>query len=210
MNILVVKSNNRPDGVSSKMYDTFMDAIKEENHLDVAVYDVFKEDMPYFGQDYFNALIKLQSGEKLSEIEQRILDAKQKAKDLFAAADLVVFAFPLWNLTIPAKLQTFIDYIDEAGYTFKYSENGTPVYLMPDKKIIFLNARGGDYSLPEMQKMEHAVNYMRDIFVGMFGMNVTDEIIIEGHNAMPYKAEEIIKNGNRKVAETARKLMQKV
>lgn len=207
MNLLVVKANNRPEGVSSKMYETFMESIKEAKNLNVTVYDAFEEDMPYFGQELFNAFGKLQSGEELSELEQRLLAAKQKAKDVFATADVVVFVFPLWNLTIPAKLHTFIDYIDEAGYTFKYGPDGSPVYLMPEKKIILMNARGGYYSSPEMQNMEHAVNYMRSIFAGMFGMEVTEEVVIEGHNARPDIAEEIVENGMRKVAVTAEKLM---
>ena len=123
MNVLVVKANNRPasEAVSSKMYETFMENLKGVN---VTTYDVYAEDTPYFGQDLFNAFAKLQSGEELTDIEQRILAAKQKAKDALSAADVVVFAFPLWNLTIPAKLQTFIDYVYEAGYSFKYDENG--------------------------------------------------------------------------------------
>lgn len=208
MNLLVVKANNRPasEGVSSKMYETFMESVKEANNLNVSVYDIFAEDMPYIGQELFNAFGKLQSGEELTELEGRLLAAKQKAKEVFTAADVVVFVFPLWNLTIPAKLHTFIDYIDEAGYTFKYGPDGSPVYLMPEKKIIIFNARGGYYSSPEMQKMEHAVNYMRSIFAGMFGMKVIDEVIIEGHNARRDKADEIIENGLRKVVEAARKL----
>lgn len=208
MNLLVVKANNRPssEGISSKMYETFMESIKDANNVNVTVYDVFEEDMPYFGQELFDSFGKLQSGEELSELEQRLLAAKQKAKDVFAAADVVVFVFPLWNLTVPARLHTFIDYIDEAGYTFKYGPDGSPVYLMPEKRIILMNARGGYYSSPEMQKMEHAVNYMRSIFAGMFGMELTDEVVIEGHNARPDKAEEIIGNGMRKVTEVAEKL----
>ncbi|KYG33391.1 FMN-dependent NADH-azoreductase [Alkalihalobacillus trypoxylicola] len=207
MNLLVVKANNRPAtvGVSSKMYTTFMEKIKEAKNVNVTVYDVFEEDMPYFGEEFFSALGKLQSGEELSNVEERLLAAKQKAKDIFASADVVVFIFPLWNLTIPARLHTLIDYIDEAGYTFKYGSDG-PVYLMPEKKIILMNARGGDYSSPEMQTMEHAVNYMRHIFAGMFGMKVIDEVIIEGHNASPDKAEEIIRNGLDRVVETAEEL----
>ena len=170
------------------------------------MYNTFEEDMPYFGQELFNAFGKLQNGEELSELEQRLLAAKQKAKDVFAAADAVVFAFPLWNLTVPAKLHTFIDYIDEAGYTFRYGPDGSPVYLMPEKKIILLNARGGFYSSPEMQGMEHAVNFMRSIFAGMFGMKVIDEVVIEGHNVTSNKAEEIIQEGLRQVTEVVNKL----
>jgi len=51
----------------------------------------------------------MQNGEQLSDLEQRLVAAKQKAMDALTAADVVVFAFPLWNLTIPAPLQTFVD-----------------------------------------------------------------------------------------------------
>ena len=43
---------------------------------------MFAEDTPYFGQDLFNAFGKLESGEELTDVEQRILAAKQKAMDL--------------------------------------------------------------------------------------------------------------------------------
>ena len=71
----------------------------------------------------------------MTDVEQRILAAKQKAMDALTAADVVVFAFPLWNLTIPAKLQTFVDYVYQAGFAFKYDENGQAVQLMTDKKV---------------------------------------------------------------------------
>ncbi|WP_055105299.1 FMN-dependent NADH-azoreductase [Paenibacillus ihumii] len=208
MNVLVVKANNRPasEGVSSRMYEAFMEAVKGKENLNVTTFDVFEEDMPYFGQDLFNAFGKMQNGGELTDVESRILAAKQKAMDAFSAADVVVFAFPLWNLTIPAKLQTFIDYVYAAGYAFKYNEEGQLVPLMTHKKAIFLSARGGIYSTPETAPMEMAVNYMRSVFGGVFGMQILDEVVIEGHNAMPAKASEIIEDGLRRVAEAASKL----
>ncbi|MFJ5767389.1 FMN-dependent NADH-azoreductase [Lysinibacillus sp. NPDC093210] len=203
MNVLVVKANNRPDGISTKMYDTFMESVQDVN---VTTFDVYAEDMPYFGQDLFNAFGKVQNGEELSDIESRLLAAKQKAMDALTAADVVVFAFPLWNLTIPATLQTFIDYVYQAGFTFKYDENGQLVSLMTDKKAVILNARGGYYSAPEAQPMEMSVNYIKNVVGGVFGMEIINEVIIEGHNATPDKAEEIIANGLEAVKEVAKSL----
>jgi FMN-dependent NADH-azoreductase len=205
MNILVVKANNRPasEAVSSKMYETFMNNIEGVN---VTTYDVFAEDMPYLGQELFDAFGKVQSGEEMTDIEQRILAAKQKAMDALTAADIVVFAFPLWNLTIPAKLQTFIDYVYQAGFTFKYDENGQAVQLMTDKKAVILNARGGVYSSPEAAPMEMAVNYIKNVVGGVFGMEIVHEVIIEGHAAAPDQAEAIIAEGLTKVEAVAKEL----
>ncbi|HSJ38926.1 MAG TPA: FMN-dependent NADH-azoreductase [Planococcus sp. (in: firmicutes)] len=201
MNVLVVKANNRPasEGVSSKMYDVFMDNIGTD--ANVKTFDVFKEDMPYFGQDFFDAMQKSAQAEELNDIEQRILTAANKAMDAFLDADVVVFAFPLWNKTIPAPLQTFIDYIYRAGVTFKYTAEG-PQGLVPEKKVIILNARGGVYSTPEMAPSEMSVNYVRMI-MNFFGIEDIEEVIIEGHNMYPDKAHEIIEDGMKRVEEMA-------
>jgi FMN-dependent NADH-azoreductase len=205
MNVLVVKANNRPasEAVSSKMYETFMENLKGAN---VTTFDVFAEDMPYFGQDLFNAFGKLESGEEMTDLEKRLLAAKQKAMDALTAADLVVFAFPLWNLTIPAPLQTFIDYVYQAGFTFKYDENGQAVQLMTHKKAIILSARGGVYSTPEAAPMEMSATYIKNVVGMVFGMEIVDEVIIEGHASMPAQADAIIAEGLEKVKEVAKKL----
>lgn len=205
-NVLVVKANNRPDGVSTKMFETFITAASANKTLNVITYDLYSEDLPYIGQDLFSAFGKLQNGEKLTEGEQRVVAAKQKAMDAFAAADILVFAFPLWNLTIPAVLQTFIDYVCVAGFTFKYNEDGVMVPLMKDKKVILLNARGGVYSLPQTEGMEMSLNYMRKLFGIVFGMEIIAEVVIEGHDAKPDLALNIIQEGLSQVAEVASKL----
>ncbi|MEB7772844.1 FMN-dependent NADH-azoreductase [Kurthia gibsonii] len=207
-NVLVVKANNRPstEGVSSKMYEVFMESVKDLDNINVTTYDVYEEDTPYFGQDVFNAYSKLAQGEELNEVEAAVMAAQTKAREAVTNADVVVFAFPLWNLTIPAKLQTFIDYVYAAGFSFKYDENGNLVSLLTDKKAIILNARGGIYSTPETAGMEMAVNYIKAVVGGVFGMEIIDEVIIEGHNAMPAKAEEIKAAGFEAVKAAAQKL----
>ncbi|MCM3633954.1 MULTISPECIES: FMN-dependent NADH-azoreductase [Paenibacillus] len=204
MKVLLVKANNRPasDAVSSKMFEAFQANLKG---AEVSTFDVFAEDMPYFGQDFFDAFGRAQAG-TLTDNDQRLLAAKQKAMDALSAADVVVFAFPLWNLTIPAALQTFIDYTYQAGYSFKYNEQGQMVSLLTDKKAIFLNARGGIYSSPEAAPMEMSLNYMRNVIGGVYGMEIIDEVVIEGHAANPAQAETIIAEGIEKVKAAAEKL----
>lgn len=188
------------------MYETYIAEAKASN-MNVTEFDVFAEDMPYLGQELFTALGKLQNKAELAEEEARLLAAKQKAKEAVAAADLIVFAFPLWNLTIPARLHTFFDYIFEAGYSFRYNEKGQLEGLMGDKKAVILCARGGVYSTLEAAPLEMAANYVRHV-TNMFGMKLEDEIIIEGHNADPAKAEEIIAEGLEKVKASVHKLTQ--
>ena len=188
------------------MYDAFMETVEDNKNMNINVYDIFEEDMPYIGHELFSALGKIQNEESLDADEQRLMDAKQKAMDAFEAADVIVFAFPLWNLAIPARLQTFIDYVYSAGFTFKYNADGSMAQLMTDKKVILLNARGGMYSAPEMEGMDMSHNYMKNVIGGVFGMEIIDEVIIEGHNAMPQEAARIIEEGLESVRECAREL----
>lgn len=208
MNLLVVTANDRPSSqaTSPKMYEAFMEEVKKNEHVNVTVYDVYEEDTPYLGQDIFNAYAKLEAHEPLTESEDRLFTAQSKARELFEQADTIAFVFPLWNLTIPAKLQTFVDYVFSAGFTFKYDAEGNMIQLMNDKKIILLNARGGVYSTKEMQPLEMCVNYMRTSFGGVMGMEIIDEVIIEGHNQDPTKSEEIIAEGLEKVKAVAKNL----
>ena len=205
-NVLVVKANNRPDGVSTKMYETFMAEVANVQGVNVTTFDVFEENMPYFGQELFNAFGKAQAGEELSAIEAGSLAAFNKSREALTAADVVVFAFPLWNLTIPAALQSFIDYTYGAGYSFKYNEQGQLVSLMTDKKYIVLNARGGIYSSPEAAPSEMSVNYINAVIGGVYGMEKIDEVIIEGHASNPAGAEQIISDGLEKVKAAAKNL----
>lgn len=205
-NVLVVKANNRPDGVSTKMYETFIAEVANNEGLNVTTFDVFEENMPYFGQELFNAFGKAQAGEELSAIQEGSLGAFNKSREALTAADVVVFAFPLWNLTIPAALQSFIDYTYGAGYSFKYNEQGQLVSLMTDKKYIVLNARGGIYSTPQANASEMSVNYINAVIGGVYGMEKIDEVIIEGHASNPAGAEQIIADGLEKVKAAAQNL----
>ena len=122
MNVLVVKANNRPDGISTKMYETYIAEAKKEG-LNVTTFDVFAEDMPYFGQDLFNALGKLQNKEKLTKEEASLLAAKQKAKDAVAAADIIVCrcgALTIAELACMGKASILIP----SGFSFRYNEEG--------------------------------------------------------------------------------------
>ncbi|MFC9711568.1 NAD(P)H-dependent oxidoreductase [Paenibacillus sp. NPDC056933] len=205
-NVLVVKGNNRPDGISTKMFETFVSESSKFEGLNVKVFDVFEANMPYFGQDLYNAYGKAQTGEAMKLIESASLEAVRKCRDALDGADVVVYAFPLWNQTIPAAMLSFIDYTYAPGYSFRYNENGQLESLLTHKKYIVLNARGGYYSSPEANAGEMCVNFINKVVGQIFGMQKFDEIIIEGHNADSARSDEIISTGLGKVVETVHKL----
>ncbi|ANY65504.1 FMN-dependent NADH-azoreductase [Paenibacillus sp. BIHB 4019] len=191
--VLFVKANDRglDQAVSVKLYQAFLDTYKETHPNDnVTELDLFQEELPYLNADMINGKFKAARGYELTPEEQAAVNVSSKYIDQFLAADKVVFGFPLWNLTIPAVLHTYIDYIYEAGKTFKYTEQG-PVGLIPDKKVALLNARGGVYSEGPAAAAEMSLNYIRNI-MQFFGVTNFEIVVAEGHNQKPNEAEAIV------------------
>lgn len=204
--VLFVKANGRPADQSAtvKLYDAFLASYKENHPQDSIVeLDLFAEELPYYDVDTLTGLFKQGKGFELTSVEQQKAANVNKYLDQFLAADKVVFAFPLWNFTIPAQLLTYLFYIVQAGKTFTYTANG-PQGLQPNKKVALLNARGGVYSEGPMAALEMSLNYVKTI-MGFMGIQDVTTVVVEGHNQFPDKAEAIVGEGVKNAADAAAK-----
>jgi FMN-dependent NADH-azoreductase len=83
--------------------------------------------------------------------------------DEFLAADVVVVGAPMYNFTIPSQLKSWIDSIQVAGKTFRYTANG-PEGLVGGKRVIIASSRGGAYSEGPMSALDHQEAYLRQVF----------------------------------------------
>ncbi|MGV2875461.1 FMN-dependent NADH-azoreductase [Macrococcus capreoli] len=156
-------------------------------HIDL--YDTF---IPLLDKEVFSGWGKLRSGEAfetLSETEQQKVARIEELSDEFAAADKYVFVAPMWNLSFPAVVKAYIDTVAIAGKSFKYTENG-PVGLLTDKKALLVQARGGFYTEGPAANYEMGNRYLQTI-LGFMGIPSIEELIIEGHNALPDQADAI-------------------
>jgi len=202
--VLFIKANSRPveQSVSVKLYNTFLENYKQTHPEDeITELDLFKENLPYYDNEKITGMFKQANGMELTPVEQQAADHVSKYLNQFLAADKVVFAFPLWNLTVPAVLHTYFDYLAQAGKAFKYTEQG-PVGLLTGKKVALVNARGGVYSEGPAQSAEMAVNYLTNM-LQLWGIQDIETVIVEGHNQYPDKAEAIIANGMQETATVA-------
>jgi FMN-dependent NADH-azoreductase len=175
----------------------FIDTYKEVNpsHEVVAV-DLYKEDIPQIDADVFSGWGKLQTGkgfEELSENEKAKVGRLTELVDQFVDADKYVFVTPFWNFSFPPVMKAYIDSVSVAGKTFKYTEHG-PVGLLTDKKALHIQARGGIYSEGPAAQMEMGHRYL-DIMMQFYGVPFFEGLFIEGHAAMPDKAQEIKEDG---------------
>lgn len=202
--VLFVKVNDRPadQAISSKMYDTFLQTYKETHRADeVTELDLFKEELPYYGNTAITGLYKRNQGLELTAEEENAAKLVDQYLNQFMAMDKVVFAFPLWNSTVPAPLITYLSYLAQAGIMFNYTAEG-PVGYAGDKKVMLLNARGSDYALEGMASAEMAVSLVKNI-IGLWGINNPEAVVIEGHNQYPDRSQKIIADGLENVAKAA-------
>lgn len=193
--VLFIKANDRPadQATSVKLYDTFIDSYKNSNQADeITELDLFNVELPYYDNSIITALYKQGQGMELTQEEVSKTNLVNGYLEQFLAADKIVFAFPLWNFTVPAQLVTYISYLSQAGKTFKYSANG-PVGLVTDKKVVLLHARGGVYSAEPMANIESALRFVKGA-IGLWGIQA-QEVIIEGHNQFPDRAQDILAAG---------------
>jgi FMN-dependent NADH-azoreductase len=194
--VLFVKANDRgiEQATSVKLYHAFLDSYKASHPEDTVVeLDLFQEELPYLNANMINGNFKAARGFDLTAEEQAAVNVSDKYINQFLAADKVVFAFPLWNFTVPAVLHTYIDYLSQAGKTFSYTAEG-PVGLVTDKKVALLNARGGIYSEGPAASVEMSHTFIRNV-MGFFGVKNLESVIIEGHNQLADQAEAIVANG---------------
>ncbi|KRF54680.1 FMN-dependent NADH-azoreductase [Bacillus sp. Soil745] len=202
--VLFVKVNDRPadQAISSKMYDTFLQTYKETHRTDeVAELDLFKEELPYYGNTAITGLYKRNQGLELTAEEENAAKLVDQYLNQFMAMDKVVFAFPLWNSTVPAPLITYLSYLAQAGIMFNYTAEG-PVGYAGDKKVMLLNARGSDYALEGMASAEMAVSLVKNI-ISLWGIKNPETVVIEGHNQYPDRSQKIIADGLENVAKAA-------
>ncbi|MDP9739550.1 UNVERIFIED_ORG: FMN-dependent NADH-azoreductase [Bacillus sp. B2I3] len=202
--VLFVKVNDRPadQAISSKMYDTFLQTYKETHRTDeVTELDLFKEELPYYGNTAITGLYKRNQGLELTAEEENAAKLVDQYLNQFMAMDKVVFAFPLWNSTVPAPLITYLSYLAQAGKMFNYTAEG-PVGYAGDKKVMLLNARGSDYALEGMASAEMAVSLVKNI-ISLWGIKNPETVVIEGHNQYPDRSQKIIADGLENVAKAA-------
>ncbi|MEW9671079.1 FMN-dependent NADH-azoreductase [Ammoniphilus sp. 3BR4] len=200
---LFVKANDRPieQSISVKLYDAFLNSYRESHPRDIIIeLDLYKEPLPYLGHVMISGNLKAYKGIELTPDEKNVRDIVTKHLEQFIAADKVVIAFPLWNLTVPAVLHSYLDYIHRPGKTFKYTAAGS-VGLLPNKKVALLNARGGVYA--EGDPSEMAVSFVRN-HLKFFGITDIRTVVIEGHHQFPDRREAIISDGLQKAVQAAK------
>ncbi|MBT2698446.1 FMN-dependent NADH-azoreductase [Bacillus sp. ISL-40] len=188
--------HNETQSYSMAVGKEFIDSYKQINSSDEVIHlDLYKEHIPHIDADVFSGWGKLRSGQSFDELtaeEKQKVGRLNELSEQFVSADKYVFVTPLWNFSFPPIMKAYLDSVSVAGKTFKYTEQG-PIGLLTDKKALHIQARGGFYSEGPAAQMEMGHRYI-SVMMSFFGVPSLEGVFVEGHNAMPDKAEEIKEN----------------
>jgi FMN-dependent NADH-azoreductase len=188
--------HNETQSYSMAVGKEFIDSYKQINSSHEVIHlDLYKEHIPHIDADVFSGWGKLRSGQSFDELtaeEKQKVGRLNELSEQFVSADKYVFVTPLWNFSFPPIMKAYLDSVSVAGKTFKYTEQG-PIGLLTDKKALHIQARGGFYSEGPAAQMEMGHRYI-SVMMSFFGVPSLDGLFVEGHNAMPDKAEEIKEN----------------
>ncbi|WP_298032997.1 NAD(P)H-dependent oxidoreductase [uncultured Dysosmobacter sp.] len=101
----------------------------------------------------------------------------------FRAADQIVVAAPFWDLSFPAALRTYIEYVSANGLTYHYEADGCHGDCRAER-LAYLTS-GGDFEREDSV----GVLYWRQL-CAMFGVGQFDYVFAGGLDIDPAKAPE--------------------
>ena len=197
-NVLRVKGHplTSETSFSVKGLEAFKAAYQAANPNDtITVLDVFADNVPEIDADIASAFNTLAAGGEfgaLSPEQQAKVGRFGELTDQFLAADKVVIANPLWNLQIPTRLKAWVDTINVAGKTFKYTAEG-PVGLATGKKVLHIQANGGVYGGNDFASV-----YINGV-LNFIGIDDVTSVYIEGQAYAPENAEQILADAVAKI-----------
>ncbi len=210
--VLFITANPNDEKRSASMAagKAFIEAYKETNPTDeIVTVDLFKEEIPNLDADVFSGWGKLRAGQPMDALSTEELTKVSRLNEIldqFMSADKMIFVTPLWNYLFPAVLKAYIDAVAVPGKTFKYTEKGSQGLLQGQgKKVLHIQARGDFYSEGHpLAHLELGNRYLKQL-MAIMGITDFEGLFIEGHDAMPDKAEEIKAAGIERAKQLAHK-----
>ncbi|VEI12968.1 FMN-dependent NADH-azoreductase [Trueperella bialowiezensis] len=186
-----------------QMTDAFVAAFKEA-HPEAQVQELrlYEVAIPEIDLDLLTGWSALGSGEHfahLTNAQQNKITLFNTYTQQFLDADVVVIANPLWNLSIPTRLKAWVDTVVVSGTTFRYNEQGEAEGLARGKRVIHLQASGGHFNA-----QDPACRYIKGVF-SFIGCEV-DQIVAEGMDHEPDRADDIMAGVFDKIRELARSI----
>lgn len=197
--LLVVKAHplTKEESRSVRALDSFLEGYKETHGEDqIDILDVYAETIPEIDEELLSGWNALRAGAEFTTLNASQQEKISKFNDLteqFIGSDKVVIANALWNLNVPTRLKAWIDTINVAGKTFKYTEEG-PKGLAGGKTVLHIQSNGGVY-----EGNDFSSQYVKGI-LNFIGISDVQQLFIEGIDYAPERSEELMNEALEKAA----------
>jgi len=200
--ILYLKTSPRGDAsYSNRVGDHLVEELRKAHPgANLAERDLAQEQPAHLDRHYLAALGAPQ--DKRGEAEQTRLAHADTLIDELLAADVVVISVAMINFAIPSTLKSWIDIVARAGRTFRYDADGTQHGLATGKRVILVQAHGGQYCGKDNQSVDFVTPYLRHMF-NFMGMTDIETIHVEGTIFGEEVAEKSVDAGKRRGREVA-------
>lgn len=211
--LLYLTANTKPEAEStSKTVGRALvnDLLSRNPELEVEELDLYDTHLPKPKGDYFegrNALLNTEKRESLPRKAQEDLAAMEALCEQFKAADLVILACPMWNVSFPAPVKAYFDCVIQVGKTISF-DGGMPHGLLNDKKRSFVYIQSSGAKLPLLMRptMNRGLHYIKDM-VRLMGVSNFEELLADGTGDTEAERQEALRAAIQKADILADKLL---
>jgi len=169
----IISSMTSSNGYSARLAEEFaQNWLKENPGGRIITRDLFAEPVPHLTAERFQAFTT-PAAERTAQ-QQAIVAYSDALIAELKEADVVVFAVPMYNFSVPSTLRAYFDHVARAGVTFTYTAEG-PKGLLQGKQAYVFIARGGVYPA----EADTQTPYLRQ-FLGFIGITDVQFIHAEG------------------------------
>jgi FMN-dependent NADH-azoreductase len=162
--LLFIKASPRPESRSVQVAEAYLDALRATTPgLEVDTLALWEEALPQFDGDRANAKLAVITGQDHSATQRTAWDEVRAIAARFVAADIYLFAVPMWNGGIPYRLKQYIDIIHQPRILFGLDPAKGYHGLLKDKRAV-LAYTSGAYSPAAPSPAfgtDHHATYMR-------------------------------------------------
>lgn len=144
MRLLHVDSSPKASQSNSKLLSAYF--VKRLNEglkgLEIDYMDLSLETPPHVTGDFAKATYT-PSDERTDDMKATLAYSDQLCERVLSA-DILVFAMPMYNFSMPSNFKAFIDNLVRTNLTYRFLEDGSTAGNLDKQKVIFITTRGAD------------------------------------------------------------------
>ncbi|QIQ21963.1 FMN-dependent NADH-azoreductase [Zophobihabitans entericus] len=193
MHILHIDSSiNLTSSTSRQLTAKIVEKLKQKHpNAKVTYRDLYKSPATYLSIEAAMAIRTGNTDGLSAAVKQEVAEIERSIEELMTC-DAIVIGAPMYNLSVPASLKSWVDQVCQAGRTFAYTATG-PKGLVKDKPTYLAISRGGMYSEEPMNSYDFQLPYLQSI-LGLLGITDIKAVIAEGVDISPeHKVQAISK-----------------